>query len=140
MVTQDDHNEVGGGIEVNPHTLHAFGTSLGDEIHKDVKPHAQRLTIVFSDGVTFGSRNPSTDLRAAAIAYHDCLAGVNQQLIAVVGAVAALADSAVTIATRYASADSLAQLKTSDVQRAFDSVAAARAQSALIQNPSSGYE
>lgn len=121
MVTQ-----VRGSIKVNPHTLHAFGTSLGDDVHKQVKPHADRLRLVFADGVSFGERNPSADLQAAAVAYHDCLVGVNQQLQAVVDAVSVLADSAQKIAERYASSDTLADARAKDVQAVLDATAAAR--------------
>jgi hypothetical protein len=105
----------GGAIEVNPHALHSFGVALGGEVHGNVKPHAQRLTITFADGVAFGAHNPSADLQAAASAYHDCLAGVTQQLAAVVDAVTVLADSAQTIASRYATSDALAHAKANDV-------------------------
>jgi hypothetical protein len=112
---------------VNPHQLHEFGAELSDDVHRSVRPAADRLRLIFEDGVTFGASSPSADLKYAAAAYHDCLAGVNAQLHAVVESASVLADAAQQIAARYASSDTLADAKAKDVLNAFQATARARA-------------
>lgn len=126
-MTQGSSGRNSGGIEVNPHRLHEFGTELSDDVHRSVRPTADRLRLVFEDGVTFGAGNPSAELQYAAAAYHDCLAGVNAQLLAVIESASVLADSAQQIAARYASSDSLADAKAKDVLNTFQATARARA-------------
>lgn len=140
MTNIDDHHVSGRSIEVNPQVLHTFGTNLGDEVYKNIRPGAQRLNIVFADGVRFGARSPSADLSAAAATYHDCLAGITQQLNAVVDAAAVLADSAESIAKRYATSDALATVRTADVLKAFDAAVIGRAARPQTSNTSERYE
>jgi hypothetical protein len=104
-------------INVDIDGLHTFAGAIEDEVEGNFQPHASRLFNMYADGVPFGASNPSGELHAAKLKYHDCLTGVTETMTAYINASKILVTAIQAAAVRYSDADALAHANAQDVER-----------------------
>jgi hypothetical protein len=119
-------------INVDIDGLHTFAGAVEDEIEGNFQPHAGRLFSTYADGVPFGAGNPSGELHAAKLKYHDCLTGVTETMAAYINASKILVTAIQAAAVKYADADALAHAHAQDVEQILGQ-AILKAQSATAQ-------
>jgi hypothetical protein len=102
-------------IQIETGSVHELASALRTEVYTNLQPHTERLFGRYAPGVTFGTKNPSADLQAVREKYRDCLVGTVDQLAAYINASTVLMDAAIEIASRYRTADALAQADVKDI-------------------------
>jgi hypothetical protein len=104
-------------INVHIDGLHSFAGAIEDEVEGNFRPHATRLFSTYTGGVPFGADNPSGEVHAAKLKYHDCLTSVTEAMTAYINASKILATAMKEAATKYSDADALAHANAQDVER-----------------------
>jgi hypothetical protein len=102
-------------IRVHIDGLHSFAGAVEDEVEGNFRPHTTRLFATYAEGVPFGGSNPSADVHAVKLKYHDCLTGVTETMTNYINASKILVSAIQMAAARYADADALARANSQDV-------------------------
>jgi hypothetical protein len=107
-------------IQIEAGSVRDLASALQTEVSINLQPHTERLFGRYAPGVTFGTKNPSPDLHTVRKKYGECLTGTVDQLAAYINASTILLDTAIEIASRYETADALAQANVQDVDDALN--------------------
>ena len=106
----DDDHEVGLEfavlpVEVNVRAIEDFASLLTQELDANIRPSNERIAVHHADGVGFGSRNASADMRIAVHRYHECLSTAVENLRQFTATSEILVEAAKKIAAVYEAAD-----------------------------------
>ncbi|GAA1823241.1 hypothetical protein HC028_15695 [Planosporangium flavigriseum] len=104
-------------INVDIDGLHSFAGAIEDEVEGNFRPHTTRLFSTYSGGVPFGPDNPSGEVHAAKLKYHDCLTSATEAMTAYINASKVLVAAIKEAAAKYADSDALAHASAQDVER-----------------------
>ena len=107
---------VGQPIEVNINGIEDFAALLAHEMDASFRPSADRVIRQHADGVGFGSRNASLDMRIAVHKYFECLSAAVDNLREFIAASEILIQAGKKIAAAYREAEDDAQ----SIQRKVD--------------------
>ncbi len=103
-------------IVVDIKAIDDFAALLAQELDANFRPAQDRVVLQHSDGVGFGSRHASTDMRITVRKYYDCLSTAVDNLRAYVAASDILIGAAQKVAAAYRSAD----MNARTIQRTVD--------------------
>jgi hypothetical protein len=103
-------------VEVDLKGLVDFAGAVDGGVDKNFAPRTGQLQGDYAYGVCFGYGNPSGDVHAAKMKYHDCLSVITRQIEAYIEASKILADAARKAAERYGSADAMSAAQTKAVE------------------------
>jgi hypothetical protein len=103
-------------IDVHPDDLHSFAGAVDAEMEGNFRPHTNQLFSTYEGGVPFGAHNPSGELHAAKVRYHECLTAVTETMASYVNASKILVDAITKIARRYSDADAMAHANVQDAE------------------------
>jgi hypothetical protein len=104
-------------INVHIDGLHSFAGAVEGEVEGNFQPHTARLFNTYASGVPFGADNPSGELHAAKLKYHDCLTSVTETMTGYINASKILVAAIKEAAARYSDADALARASSQDVEQ-----------------------
>jgi hypothetical protein len=124
-------------INVHIDGLHSFAGAIEDEVEGNFKPHTTRLFSTYAGGVPFGADNPSGEVHAAKLKYHDCLTSATEAMTAYINASKILATAIKEAAAKYSDADALAHASAQDVEQILGQ-AILKAQTATQPQPHQG--
>jgi hypothetical protein len=107
-------------IQIEAGSVREWASALRTEVNTNLQPHTERLFGRYAPGVAFGAKNPSAGLHAVRAKYRECLTGTVDQLAAYINASTILVGTAIEIASRYQTADALAQANVQDIDDALN--------------------
>jgi hypothetical protein len=128
-------------IDVHPDNLHSFAGVVDEELEGNFRPHTHRLFNTYASGVPFGANNPSGEVHAAKVRYHECLTAVTETMSAYINASTILVRAITEIARRYSDSDAAAQANVQAADQAFEqAIVDATAASRVPQRGTVRYE
>jgi hypothetical protein len=107
-------------IRVDLGSLQRLTDELSSEVSYNLQPSVSAMFDRFQSGVAFGATNPSVDLHAVKLKYHDCLQATVDRLSKYLIESGRLVDVANVILAQYRSTDALASASLDDLRRAFE--------------------
>jgi hypothetical protein len=124
-------------ISVHIDGLRSFAGAIEDEVEANFRPHTTRLFSTYAGGVPFGADNPSGEVHAAKVKYHECLTSASDTMTAYINASKILVTAIREAAARYSDADALAHANAQEVEQILGQ-AILDAQTAAEPRPSHG--
>ena len=103
-------------VDVDLKGLGDFAGAVDGAVDKNFAPRTSDLQGDYAYGVCFGYGNPSLDVHAAKLKYHDCLTMITRQIEAYIDASKILAEAARKAAQRYGNADAMSAAQSKDVE------------------------
>jgi hypothetical protein len=122
-------------IEVKISAIEDFASLLAQEMETNFGPSQERIIREHAEGVGFGARHASLDMRVAVNKYFECLSAAVDNLRQFVAASEILIEAANKIAAVYRSADEDVQTMQRKIDRALSEAVddAARARQAGVE-------